>query len=127
MYSSDWRNEAGDELDEPRPVEARHLAAPLERCEPEPLHLVEEPPQARVITGVDSQDAICDVRRCPTTGIPATLIGIGATAIGRTPQGYVQNASEPALSSRRFVKRIRQLKRVFLQIRRTLLHHSAAI
>jgi hypothetical protein len=26
------------------------LAAPLERCEPEPLHLVEVPPQARVVT-----------------------------------------------------------------------------
>jgi hypothetical protein len=26
------------------------LAASLERCKPEPLHLVEEPPQARVVT-----------------------------------------------------------------------------
>src|SRR5216684_3262218 len=50
VYSSDWRKEAGDELDEPLPAEARRLAAPLERCEPEPLHLVEEPPQARVVT-----------------------------------------------------------------------------
>jgi hypothetical protein len=47
VYSSDWRKEAGDELDEPLPAEACRLAAPLERCEPEPLHLVEEPPQAR--------------------------------------------------------------------------------
>ena len=50
VYSSDWRKEAGDELDEPLPAEACRLAAPLERCEPEPLHLVEEPPQARVVT-----------------------------------------------------------------------------
>ena len=44
MYRSDWRKEAGDALDEPLPAEAC-----LERCEPEPLHLVEEPPQARVV------------------------------------------------------------------------------
>src|SRR5216683_3346938 len=50
VYSSDWRKEVGDELDEPLPAEACRLAAPLERCEPEPLHLVEEPPQARVVT-----------------------------------------------------------------------------
>src|SRR5882724_8750731 len=50
VYSSDWRKEAGDELDEPLPAEACRLAAPLERCEPELLHLVEEPPQARVVT-----------------------------------------------------------------------------
>src|SRR5229473_5737223 len=50
VYSSDWRKEAGDELDEPLPAEACRLAAPLERCEPKPLHLVEEPPQARVVT-----------------------------------------------------------------------------
>src|SRR3981189_497136 len=49
VYRSDWRKEAGDALDEPLPAEARRLAAPLERCEPEPLHLVEEPPQARVV------------------------------------------------------------------------------
>src|ERR1700704_680627 len=41
-----WRKEAGDEPDEPFPGEACRLAAPLERREPEPLHLVEEPPQA---------------------------------------------------------------------------------
>src|SRR5258708_9925413 len=50
VHSSDWRKEAGDELDEPLPAEACRLAAPLERCEPEPLHLVEEPPQARGLT-----------------------------------------------------------------------------
>lgn len=50
VYSSDRRKEAGDELDEPLPAEACRLAAPLERCEPEPLHLVEEPPQARVVS-----------------------------------------------------------------------------
>src|ERR1700731_1259328 len=50
VYSSDWRKEAGDELDEPLPAEPCRLAAPPERCEPEPLHLVEEPPQARVVT-----------------------------------------------------------------------------
>jgi hypothetical protein len=50
VYSSDWRKEAGDELDEPLPAEACRLAAPLERREPEPLHLVEEPPQARVVS-----------------------------------------------------------------------------
>src|ERR1700681_4269078 len=50
VYSSDWRKEAGDELDEPLPAETCRLAAPLERREPEPLHLVEEPPQARVVT-----------------------------------------------------------------------------
>ena len=50
VYRSDWRKEAGDELDEPLPAEACRLAAPLERREPEPLHLVEEPPQARVVT-----------------------------------------------------------------------------
>jgi hypothetical protein len=49
VYSSDWWKKAGDELDEPLPAEACRLAAPLERCEPEPLHLVEEPPQARVV------------------------------------------------------------------------------
>src|SRR5260370_30564066 len=49
VYRSDWRKEAGDALDEPLPAEARRLAAPPERCEPEPLHLVEEPPQARVV------------------------------------------------------------------------------
>jgi hypothetical protein len=49
VYRSDWRKETGDELDEPLPAEACRLAAPLERCEPEPLHLVEEPPQARVV------------------------------------------------------------------------------
>src|ERR1700686_5849295 len=47
VYSSDWRKEAGDELDEPLPAEACRLAAPLGPREPEPLHLVEEPPQAR--------------------------------------------------------------------------------
>jgi hypothetical protein len=50
VYSSDWREETGDEPDEPLPAEACRLAAPLERCEPEPLHLVEEPPQARVVS-----------------------------------------------------------------------------
>ena len=45
--------EAGDELDEPLPAEACRLAAPLERREPEPLHLVEEPPQARVVIRKD--------------------------------------------------------------------------
>src|ERR1700737_3363038 len=49
VYSSDCRKEAGDELDELLPAEACRLAAPLERCEPEQLHLVEEPPQARVV------------------------------------------------------------------------------
>src|SRR3984893_17485703 len=49
VYSSDWRKEAGDDLDEPLPAEACRLAAPLERREPEPLHLVEEPPQAPVV------------------------------------------------------------------------------
>jgi hypothetical protein len=49
MHRSDWRKEAGDELDEALPAEACRLAASLERCEPEPLHLVEEPPQARVV------------------------------------------------------------------------------
>ena len=48
MYSSDWRKEAGDELDEPLLGEACLLAAPPERCEPEPLHLVEEPPQSPI-------------------------------------------------------------------------------
>src|ERR1700676_1197465 len=47
VYGSDWRKEADDELDEPLPAEACRLAASLERCEPEPLHLVEEPPQAQ--------------------------------------------------------------------------------
>src|SRR5260370_8943361 len=50
VHGSDWRKEAGDELDEPLPAEACRLAASPERCEPEPLHLVEEPPQARVVT-----------------------------------------------------------------------------
>ena len=50
VYRSDWRNESVNELDEPLPVEACRLAAPLERREPEPLYLVEEPPQARVVT-----------------------------------------------------------------------------
>src|SRR5207244_11853090 len=50
VYRSDWRKEAGDALDEPLAAEARRLTAPLERCEPEPLHLVEVPPQARVVT-----------------------------------------------------------------------------
>jgi hypothetical protein len=45
-----WRKEAGDELDEPLPAEACRLAAPLERREPEPLHLVEEPPHSRVVS-----------------------------------------------------------------------------
>src|SRR6266566_7401733 len=49
VYRSNWRKEAGDERDEPLPAEACRLAAPLERCKPEPLHLVEEPPQARVV------------------------------------------------------------------------------
>jgi hypothetical protein len=40
VQSSDWWKEVGDELDEPLPAEAYRLAAPLERCEPEPLHLV---------------------------------------------------------------------------------------
>jgi len=48
-----WRKEAGDELDEPLLAEACRLAAPLERREPEPLHLVEEPPQARVVIRKD--------------------------------------------------------------------------
>src|SRR5262249_10589267 len=54
VYSSDWRKEAGGELDEPLPAEACRLAAPLERCEPEPLHVFEEPPQARVVIGYQS-------------------------------------------------------------------------
>ena len=49
VYSSDWRKETGDELDEPLPVEACRLAAPPERREPEPPHLIEEPPKARVV------------------------------------------------------------------------------
>src|SRR5216683_1962928 len=53
VYRSDWRKESGDELDEPLPAEACRLAAPLERREPEPLHLVEEPPQARVVIRKD--------------------------------------------------------------------------
>ncbi len=35
-----------------------------------------------------------------TSDVARTLIGIGATAIGRTPQGYVQNASETGARSR---------------------------
>jgi oxygen-independent coproporphyrinogen III oxidase len=35
-----------------------------------------------------------------TSDTARTLIGIGATAIGRTPQGYVQNASETGAWSR---------------------------
>src|ERR1700738_1083156 len=55
VYGSDWRKEAGDELDEPLPAEACRLAALRERCEPEPLHLVEEPPQARVVSLLDQR------------------------------------------------------------------------
>src|SRR4030081_823102 len=50
VYRSDWRKEAVNAPDEPLPVEACRLAAPLEGREPEPPHLVEEPPQARVVT-----------------------------------------------------------------------------
>jgi hypothetical protein len=50
VYGFNWRKETGDELDEPLPVEACRLAASLERFEPEPLHLVEEPPRARVVS-----------------------------------------------------------------------------
>src|SRR6202158_1337673 len=53
VYSSDWRKETGDELDQPLPTEACRLAAPLERCEPQPLHLVEEPPRDRVVSDED--------------------------------------------------------------------------
>src|SRR3979409_67913 len=35
VYRSDWRKEAGDELDEPLPAEACRLAAPLERSSSE--------------------------------------------------------------------------------------------
>src|SRR2546428_7454841 len=49
VYRSDWRKEAGDALDEPLPAEACRLAAPLERCEPEQLHLVYELPHDRVV------------------------------------------------------------------------------
>jgi oxygen-independent coproporphyrinogen III oxidase len=35
-----------------------------------------------------------------TSDVARTLIGVGATAIGRTPQGYVQNASETGAWSR---------------------------
>src|SRR5262245_18765826 len=49
VQPSYWRKEAIDEPDELLPAEACRLAAPLERREPEPLHLVEEPPQARVV------------------------------------------------------------------------------
>jgi oxygen-independent coproporphyrinogen III oxidase len=35
-----------------------------------------------------------------TSDVARTLIGIGATSIGRTPQGYVQNASETGAWSR---------------------------
>jgi len=38
-----------------------------------------------------------------TSDAARTLIGIGATAIGRTPQGYVQNASETGAWSRAVV------------------------
>jgi oxygen-independent coproporphyrinogen III oxidase len=38
-----------------------------------------------------------------TSDVARTLIGIGATAIGRTPQGYVQNASETGAWSRAVV------------------------
>src|SRR5262245_7018473 len=41
VQPSDWRKEAIDEPDELLPAEACRLAAPLERREPEPLHLVE--------------------------------------------------------------------------------------
>src|SRR5258708_35833242 len=54
VYRSDWRKEAVNAPDEPLPVEACRLAAPLERREPEPVHLVEEPPQARGVSR-DSQ------------------------------------------------------------------------
>src|ERR1039458_4261926 len=49
VQRSDWRKEASAEPDEPLPAEACLLAPPPGRREPEPLHLVEEPPQARVI------------------------------------------------------------------------------
>src|SRR5215470_17664126 len=55
VYSSDWRKEAGGELDEPLPAEACRLAAPLERCVREPLHVFEEPPQARVVNRYQSK------------------------------------------------------------------------
>src|SRR5260370_14383551 len=47
VYRSDWRKEAGDDLDEPLPAEACRLAASLQRREPDPLHLVDEPTQVR--------------------------------------------------------------------------------
>ena len=46
----DWRKEAGDEPIELLPAEACCLAAPPERHQLQPPHLVEEPPQAGVIT-----------------------------------------------------------------------------
>src|SRR6202165_1411001 len=67
VYSSDWRKEAGDELDEPLPAEACRLAAPLERCEPEPLPLVEQPPQARVV--------ILRIMKAPKSHIPLSRPG----------------------------------------------------
>src|SRR5260370_16912155 len=74
-YRSDWRKEAGDELDEPLPAEACRLAASLERCEPEPLHLVEEPPQARVVTR-DREVVQIPFQHLfpPTTGFPACIL-----------------------------------------------------
>jgi hypothetical protein len=79
VYGSDWRKEAGDELNEPLPTEACCLAAPLERCEPEPLHLVEETPQARVVT----RD--CEVVQMPFQHLfhPST----GFSRWGRAPWG----------------------------------------
>src|SRR6202007_2508907 len=50
VYGSDWRKEEVRDLENPLPAEPCRWAAPLERREPEPLHLVEEPPQARVVT-----------------------------------------------------------------------------
>src|ERR1700730_6771354 len=56
VYSSDWRKEAGDELDEPLPPEACLLAAPLERCEPEPLPVVDGMIRQRARTAKSNPD-----------------------------------------------------------------------
>ncbi len=51
MQYLDRRKEAGGALGELVPVQVRTLAAPFQQFQPAPTHLVEEPPQARVVAG----------------------------------------------------------------------------
>src|SRR5262245_22815681 len=75
-----WRKETVDEPGELLPGETRILAAPPERLEPEPPHLVEEPPQARIV----ARDG--EVVQMPLQHLPHPSSGLHDGVVHRSAQ-----------------------------------------